>query len=286
MLLFNKKLILFFLSCSLLLSFFSVNPLFFVCLQTVVFYFLFLNQSSDGLYKKVANIEKISGAIERNNVKPLENKIHSFIELIPIVSFPQKKIVFYYCHLYQPHRFLMDHQKKPLLDHMVFFECLKFLSKESNLDRNMRYMIDLQSIIFEDETYFDLFMYHLQNHTFKCEQVIFNIEFIYTQIYKEKINQLLEFNIDFNVFNITIDNIEPLLNSPFAANIFSCQISQSQLLELMKDELMNERIHNFHGYITRLLISDVEDLKELDSLPNVVDFVSGKCFSKSITVAI
>ncbi len=285
----DRKLICGFLFIVGILSILNINPTFSLFAIMCGYIFSMGQKELNGHIplKKTANISPYFGKKQENvEINYGERHSKAFLEMIPVVSHPQKKIVFYHCKIYHPESCLNDLMKKKFNHELSFFECLKFLQKDKEIDRNIRYILDLTASILNDDTYFDLFLYYIENNSIQKEQIIFDLKYEDFNHFSEKLYYLSTFGIRFNISQIPVDKIEQILESELAQSVYSCEVSQSQLLELVRDELMHEKIHSLHGYMTRLMVSDVRDMNDINELPNIVDYVCGKEFAKTLTIAI
>ncbi|CAO5679784.1 MAG: hypothetical protein HEEMFOPI_01340 [Holosporales bacterium] len=285
----DTKLILSFIALSSFLALLNAPPFLSLLLLILTYVIAMGEKDTKGCIplKKTANISPHFGRSQKNiEIQYGEKRSKAFLELTPIVSHPQKKTVFYHCKIYYPQSYLNDCLEKNYDHQLSFFECLNFFENSEELDKNIRYIIDLPTLVLNDETYFDLFLYTLQNNKTKKDYIIFNITHQVLNTFLDKLCHLKNLGILFNISSIPVDKIEDVLQGPLSKNIYSCQVSQSQLLELVRDELMNEKIHSLHGYMTRLMVSDIKDPRDINDLPNIVDYVCGKEFSKPLTIAI
>lgn len=257
----------------LLLLLTDINPVlivFFSWFSYIVFYVLDKNNKR----KKHKQNQTIYFSKERI----VKNKMSIIIDLVPVISNAEKKIVFYHCILNKEKK-IMDN------DQTLFLDVIKFiLSSKEIQDRRMKFMIDLPFLFLVEDTFFYVMMNEIQNNPSSIDQIIFNIDQDLAKQFSHRLIELGNLGIHFNINGITSSSIDFFLTGSLEPYVYSCQIEQEKLITLLRDDYMNTTMHKLNDYRVQLLLSGMEKEEDLKFLPSIVDLVDARCFRKIISV--
>lgn len=210
-----------------------------------------------------------------------QQEVRSFMHLNPVVSYPQKKLVFYQCALHKKSK--AGSSERVIAD---FFETLQFINLNLQNYRDVRFIVDLSREVLSDETYRDVLITHVERGDYPKEALLFNITYDVLSQFDETLTLLGELGMRFSLESIETEMIDRLLSFKLHKHIYCYKIKQTALLHLIRDTFFNEKIHELGDNNTRIMVTDLDDETQIEDLPTIVDYAVGRALGGGLKVPV